>query len=75
MITLDDLRFIDALSRTGSLSAAARALNVTPPAFAILATWRLSQFAGQRAFASLPCAGPEHPDDRDRGAKFVGYML
>jgi DNA-binding transcriptional LysR family regulator len=32
MITLDDLRFIDALDRTGSLSAAARSLNVTPPA-------------------------------------------
>jgi len=35
MITLDDLRFIDALSRTGSLSAAARALNVTPPALSM----------------------------------------
>jgi DNA-binding transcriptional LysR family regulator len=32
MITLDDLRFVDALSRSGSLSAAARSLNVTPPA-------------------------------------------
>src|SRR3981189_409725 len=32
MITLDDLRFMDALDRTGSLSAAARSLNVTPPA-------------------------------------------
>jgi DNA-binding transcriptional LysR family regulator len=35
MITLDDLRFIDALSRTGSLSAAARALNVTLPALSM----------------------------------------
>ena len=35
MITLDDLRFVDALSRTGSLSAAARALNVTPPALSM----------------------------------------
>lgn len=35
MITLDDLRFIDALSRTGSLSAAARSLNVTPPALSM----------------------------------------
>ncbi|MPZ40659.1 MAG: LysR family transcriptional regulator [Rhizobiales bacterium] len=32
MISLDDLRFVDALSRSGSLSAAARSLNVTPPA-------------------------------------------
>jgi DNA-binding transcriptional LysR family regulator len=31
-MTFDDLRFIDALSRAGSLSAAARLLNVTPPA-------------------------------------------
>jgi len=35
MITLDDLRFMDALSRTGSLSAAARSLNVTPPALSM----------------------------------------
>ena len=35
MISLDDLRFVDALSRTGSLSAAARALNVTPPALSM----------------------------------------
>ena len=35
MITFDDLRFIDALSRTGSLSAAARSLNVTPPALSM----------------------------------------
>ena len=35
MITLDDLRFIDALDRTGSLSAAARSLNVTPPALSM----------------------------------------
>jgi DNA-binding transcriptional LysR family regulator len=35
MITLDDLRFFDALSRTGSLSAAARSLNVTPPALSM----------------------------------------
>lgn len=35
MITLDDLRFVDALSRTGSLSAAARALDVTPPALSM----------------------------------------
>ena len=35
MIELDDLRFIDALSRTGSLSAAARSLNVTPPALSM----------------------------------------
>jgi DNA-binding transcriptional LysR family regulator len=35
MITFDDLRFVDALSRTGSLSAAARALNVTPPALSM----------------------------------------
>lgn len=35
MIDLDDLRFVDALSRTGSLSAAARTLNVTPPALSM----------------------------------------
>lgn len=35
MITLDDLRFVEALSRTGSLSAAARSLNVTPPALSM----------------------------------------
>jgi DNA-binding transcriptional LysR family regulator len=35
MITLDDLRFVDALSRAGSLSAAARLLNVTPPALSM----------------------------------------
>lgn len=35
MITLDDLRFVEALSRTGSLSAASRALNVTPPALSM----------------------------------------
>jgi DNA-binding transcriptional LysR family regulator len=35
MITLDDLRFIDALERAGSLSAAARSLNVTPPALSM----------------------------------------
>jgi DNA-binding transcriptional LysR family regulator len=35
MITLEDLRFIDALNRTGSLSAAARTLNVTPPALSM----------------------------------------
>src|SRR6186713_3015423 len=35
MITLEDLRFIATLSRTGSLSAAARALDVTPPALSM----------------------------------------
>jgi DNA-binding transcriptional LysR family regulator len=35
MVSLDDLRFIDALGRTGSLSAAARLLNVTPPALSM----------------------------------------
>src|SRR6188474_3395440 len=35
MITFDDLRFMDALSRAGSLSAAARSLNVTPPALSM----------------------------------------
>lgn len=35
MITFDDLRFMEALSRTGSLSAAARSLNVTPPALSM----------------------------------------
>lgn len=35
MITFDDLRFVEALSRTGSLSAAARSLNVTPPALSM----------------------------------------
>jgi DNA-binding transcriptional LysR family regulator len=35
MISLEDLRFVVALSRTGSLSAAARALDVTPPALSM----------------------------------------
>jgi DNA-binding transcriptional LysR family regulator len=35
MIALEDLRFVVALSRTGSLSAAARALDVTPPALSM----------------------------------------
>lgn len=35
MMTFDDLRFIDVLSRAGSLSAAARLLNVTPPALSM----------------------------------------
>jgi DNA-binding transcriptional LysR family regulator len=35
MITLADLRFIEALARAGSLSGAARALNVTPPALSM----------------------------------------
>jgi len=35
MITLDDLRFVAALSRTGARSAAARALDVTPPALSM----------------------------------------
>jgi DNA-binding transcriptional LysR family regulator len=35
MITLDDLRLMDALSHAGSLSGAARALNVTPPALSM----------------------------------------
>jgi DNA-binding transcriptional LysR family regulator len=35
MINLDDLRFVAALSQTGSLSAAARALDVTPPALSM----------------------------------------
>jgi DNA-binding transcriptional LysR family regulator len=35
MIALEDLRFIEALSRSGSLSAAARSLNVTPPALSM----------------------------------------
>jgi DNA-binding transcriptional LysR family regulator len=35
MITLDDLRFVEALNRTGSLSAAARMLDVTPPALSM----------------------------------------
>jgi len=35
MISLDDLRFVAALSQTGSLSAAARSLDVTPPALSM----------------------------------------
>lgn len=35
MITLADLRFIEALARAGSLSGAARSLNVTPPALSM----------------------------------------
>ena len=35
MISLADLRFMEALARAGSLSGAARALNVTPPALSM----------------------------------------
>ena len=35
MISLADLQFIEALARTGSLSGAARSLNVTPPALSL----------------------------------------
>ena len=35
MITLADLQFMEALARTGSLSGAARSLNVTPPALSL----------------------------------------
>jgi DNA-binding transcriptional LysR family regulator len=35
MISLEDLRFIATLSRTGSLSSAARAMDVTPPALSM----------------------------------------
>lgn len=35
MIAFEDLRFVVALSRTGSLSAAARAMDVTPPALSM----------------------------------------
>ncbi len=35
MITLADLRFMEALARAGSLSGAARSLNVTPPALSM----------------------------------------
>jgi DNA-binding transcriptional LysR family regulator len=35
MISIDDLRFVDALSRGGSLSAAARSLNLTPSALSM----------------------------------------
>lgn len=35
MISLEDLRFVAILSRTGSLSAAARTLDVTPPALSM----------------------------------------
>lgn len=35
MITLADLRFVEALAHAGSLSGAARALNVTPPALSM----------------------------------------
>ena len=35
MISLPDLQFMEALARTGSLSGAARSLNVTPPALSL----------------------------------------
>jgi len=35
MISLADLQFVEALARAGSLSGAARALNVTPPALSM----------------------------------------
>lgn len=35
MITLADLRFVEALAQAGSLSGAARTLNVTPPALSM----------------------------------------
>ena len=45
MITLADLRFIEALARAGSLSGAARSLNVTPPALSMRLT-KLEQLLG-----------------------------
>src|SRR5262245_40249172 len=45
MIALEDLRLVEALSRTGSLSAAARSLNVTPPALSMRLK-RLEQTVG-----------------------------
>ena len=35
MISLADLQFMEALARAGSLSGAARSLNVTPPALSL----------------------------------------
>jgi DNA-binding transcriptional LysR family regulator len=43
MIDLNDLRFIEGLSRAGSLSAAARMLDVTPPALSM----RLKKLEGK----------------------------
>ena len=45
MIQLEDLRLVDALARAPSLSAAARALNVTPPALSMRLS-RLEQRLG-----------------------------
>src|SRR5215475_8221787 len=53
MINLTDLRFIDALGRTGSLSAAARLLNVTPPALSMRLK-RLEEELGARLVARGP---------------------
>ncbi len=50
MINLADLRFIDALGRTGSLSATARLLNVTPPALSMRLK-RLEEELGVRLVA------------------------
>src|SRR5215470_5333902 len=53
MISLTDLRFIEALGRTGSLSAAARLLNVTPPALSMRLK-RLEEELGVRLVARGP---------------------
>jgi len=45
MVQLEDLRLVDALARAPSLSAAARALNVTPPALSMRLS-RLEQRLG-----------------------------
>lgn len=66
MINLDDLRFIEALSRAGSLSAAARAMNVTPPALSMRLK-RLEQVLG----VSLVVRSSRHVRFTDEGERLV----
>jgi DNA-binding transcriptional LysR family regulator len=66
MITLDDLRFIDALDRMGSLSAAARSLDVTPPALSMRLK-KLERFLG----INLVVRSPRHLRFTSEGERLV----
>src|SRR5215813_8716144 len=66
MMTFDDLRCMEALSRTGSLSAAARSLNVTPPAISMRLK-KLERMLG----VSLVVRSPRHVRFTSEGERLV----
>jgi DNA-binding transcriptional LysR family regulator len=66
MITFDDLRCMEALSRTGSLSAAARSLNVTPPAISMRLK-KLERMLG----VNLVVRSPRHVRFTSEGERLV----